>query len=97
MNFGMEGGARKSAIPWDFIISLEKGDATLFLYLRVKGGRTAEEAEQKGQRPLYSDELSYYQHEIGLKVLADEVVGKIDYGVELGHLLDGGTNAYLKM
>jgi hypothetical protein len=44
-----------------------------------------------------SDELSYYQHEIGLKVLADEVVGKIDYGVELGHLLDGGTNAYLKM
>ena len=29
-------------------VGVEKGDATLFLYLRVKGGRTAEEAEQKG-------------------------------------------------
>jgi integrase len=43
-----------------------------------------------------TDELSYYQHEIGLKVLADEVVEKIDYGVEAGHFLDAKINGYLK-
>lgn len=41
------------------------------------------------------DDLSYYQHGYGLKVLADEVVGKIDYGVEFSHLFDKKQNGYL--
>lgn len=41
------------------------------------------------------DDLSYYQHGYGLKVLADEVVEKIDYGVEFGHLTDKAKNPYL--
>lgn len=28
------------------------------------------------------DDLSYYQHGNGLKLLADEIVGQIDHGVE---------------
>jgi integrase len=35
-----------------------------------------------------TDELSYYQHDVGLKILADEVVGKIDYGVDFEHLIE---------
>jgi integrase len=34
-----------------------------------------------------SDELSCYQHEIALKVLADDVVGKIDYRGDVSHLV----------
>jgi integrase len=44
-----------------------------------------------------SDELSYYQHEVGLKVLADEVVAKVDYEVDFSHLLDVNVNGYLKI
>lgn len=42
------------------------------------------------------DDLKYYQHGFGLKLLADEVVAKIDYGVDFSHLLDAKINAYLK-
>ncbi len=42
------------------------------------------------------DDLSYYQHGFGLKLLADEVVGKIDYGVDFELLLDPQTNHYLR-
>jgi len=41
------------------------------------------------------DDLSYYQHEQGLKVLAEEVVAKIDYGVDFGYLVDMRWNRYL--
>ena len=41
------------------------------------------------------DDLSYYKHGYGLKVLADEVVGKVDYGVEFGHLLDKSSKIWL--
>ena len=44
-----------------------------------------------------TDDLSYYQHEIGLKVLADEVVGKIDFALEVRHFLDAKINGYLKI
>ena len=43
-----------------------------------------------------TEQLSYYQHGLGLKILADEVVGKIDYGVDISHLLDKRTNEYWK-
>jgi len=44
-----------------------------------------------------NSELSYYQHGLGLKILSEEVVAKIDYEIDLSHLFDTHNNEYLKM
>jgi len=40
-------------------------------------------------------DLSYYQHGFDLKVLADEVIAKIDFGLDFSHLMDKKRNEYL--
>ena len=40
------------------------------------------------------DDLSYYQHGFSLKVLADEVVAKIDYGVDFSHFMHVKINQW---
>lgn len=40
------------------------------------------------------DEYSYYQHGLGLKTLADEVVAKIDFEIDFSHLMSSERNPY---
>jgi integrase len=42
------------------------------------------------------DDLSYYQHGFGLKVLANQVIAKIDYEVDFSHLFDLRNNQWTK-
>ena len=65
---------------------------TVIHHLQQKG---VEEKRIKVLEGHKIDDLSYYQHGYGLKVLADEVVAKIDYGVDFEHLLDKRKNQYL--
>lgn len=42
-------------------------------------------------------DMTYYQHGIGLKKMAEEVVAVIDYGLDFSHLLDKQNNEYLNL
>lgn len=42
-------------------------------------------------------DLSYYGHGYGLKTLADEVIAKIDYGLDFSHLRDPNKNEFLRL
>ena len=64
MNFGMEGGARKSAIPWDFIISLMECSSWIKAMILICALHFGHSTGEKGAKPLGGTPRLRYWEEI---------------------------------